>query len=50
MFQNIRITQRMGLVVVAFWLALLSVSTVSYWGMFSSRNSIREVHDKRELP
>jgi len=47
MFSNIRLTQRLWLIVAAYWVALAAVIGVSAWGLQSARDSLNRVHDER---
>ncbi|MEO8121169.1 MAG: Tar ligand binding domain-containing protein, partial [Rhodoferax sp.] len=47
MFSNIRLTQRLWLIVIAYWVALAAVMGVSAWGLNSARDSLNRVHDDR---
>jgi methyl-accepting chemotaxis protein len=50
MFDNIRITQRFATVLFAYWVSFMAVAIVSYWGLSSSRDSLRAVHQKAMVP
>ena len=39
------ITQRFVIVIVAFWLSVLAISGVSWWGLSSARDSLKTVHE-----
>lgn len=45
MLNNLRITQRFVIVIVAFWLSVLAISGVSWWGLSSARDSLKTVHE-----
>ena len=47
MFDKFRLTQRLILVVAAYWLALITVMGVSVVGLKSARDSLVNVHDVR---
>ena len=41
MWNNLRITQRFILVLSFFWLSGAAVIAVSYWGLYSARDSLK---------
>jgi methyl-accepting chemotaxis protein len=43
---NLRITQRFTLVLIAFWIAFCSVVGVGWWGMSAAQNSLKQVHEE----
>ncbi|WP_042426078.1 methyl-accepting chemotaxis protein [Comamonas granuli] len=45
MWNNLRITQRFILVLSFFWLSGAAVIAVSYWGLYSARDSLKTLHD-----
>ncbi len=45
MWNHLRITQRFILVLSFFWLSGAAVIAVSYWGLSSARDSLKEMHD-----
>ena len=45
MLNNLRITQRFILVLSFFWLSGAAVIAVSYWGLYSARDSLKTLHD-----
>ena len=47
MFNKFRLTQRLILVVLAYWVALIVVIGVSVFGLKSARDSLANVHDVR---
>ena len=44
MLNNLRITQRYVIVLCAFWLSLVAIIGVSFWGLSSARDSLKTVH------
>ena len=46
MLNNIRITSRFALVIAIYWVSFLLVSGVSLWGLMTTRDSIKEVHEQ----
>ena len=46
MLNNLRITQRFIVVLIAFWLAVGLMIAVSVWGLSSARNSLKLVHEE----
>ena len=46
MFNNLRITQRFIIVLIAFWLAVAAMIAVSVGGLSSARNSLKLVHEE----
>ena len=46
MLNNLRITQRFIVVLIAFWLAVTAMIAVSVWGLSSARNSLKLVHEE----
>jgi methyl-accepting chemotaxis protein len=50
MLNNIKITRRFTIVLVAFWIAFMSLSIVSYMGLVSARDNIKQVHEHGMVP
>ena len=46
MFNNLRITQRFILILLAYWISFMAVVIVSFMGLTSARDSLRLVHDQ----
>jgi methyl-accepting chemotaxis protein len=46
MLNNLHITQRFSLVLVAFWIAFATVVGFGSWGMVTAQNSLRSVHEE----
>ncbi len=46
MFNNLRITQRFILILLAYWISFIAVVIVSFMGLTSARDSLRLVHDQ----
>ena len=46
MLNNIRITTRFASVVAIYWVSFLLVAGVSLWGLMSTRNGLKEVHEQ----
>ncbi|MBY0455433.1 MAG: Tar ligand binding domain-containing protein [Burkholderiaceae bacterium] len=46
MFNNLRITQRFTIILVAYWISFSAVVAVSLWGLMSARDSLRTIHDE----
>jgi len=46
MFNNLRITQRFTVILVAYWISFAAVIAVSLWGLIAARDSLRFVHDQ----
>ena len=46
MLDNLRITQRFTLVLIAFWISFCTVVGVGLWGMVAAQNSLKLVHDE----
>ena len=46
MLNNLRITQRFTIVMVAFWLSVTAIAGVSWWGLSSARDSLKLVHEQ----
>ena len=46
MLNNIRITSRFALVIAIYWVSFLLVSGVSLWGLMTTRDSLKEVHEQ----
>ena len=44
MLNNLRITQRFVVVLLAYWLSFTAVVAVSLWGLVSARDSLKTVH------
>ena len=50
MFDNIRITRRFSIVLIAYWISFMSVAAVSYWGLSSARDSLKALHEEAMIP
>ncbi len=50
MFNNIRITSRFTMVLLAYWVSFMAVAGISYWGLASARDSLQSVHQQAMLP
>lgn len=46
MLNNLRITQRFILVLLAYWVSFVAVTGVSLWGLVSARDSLKTVHSE----
>jgi methyl-accepting chemotaxis protein len=46
MLNNLKITQRFGLVLAAFWVSFCTVVAVGSWGLVEARDSLKQLHDK----
>ena len=46
MLNQLKITQRFGLVLIAFWLAFSAIVAVGAWGMLAARDSLRSVYEE----
>ena len=46
MLNKLKITQRFGLVLVAFWVCFTTVVVIGSWGMVAAQNSLKTVHEE----
>jgi methyl-accepting chemotaxis protein len=45
-FNALKLTQRYTLVFVAYWVSLIAVIGMSWFGLLSARDSLRNLHDQ----
>jgi methyl-accepting chemotaxis protein len=50
MLDNLRITRRFTVVLLAFWVAFMALAIVSYFGLVSARDSLKKVHESAMIP
>ena len=46
MLNQLKITQRFGLVLIAFWIAFTAIVAVGGWGMLAARDSLKSVYEE----
>jgi methyl-accepting chemotaxis protein len=50
MLNNLKITRRFTVVLVAFWVAFMALAVVSYFGLVSARDNLKKVHENAMIP